>query len=87
VYGQDYIPSIQLEQLSHYHDMLNHDLTVASIVVRLQSAAVPCSTAWDIHHLLQLPAAIEEQRTMDLEAMRSGDNKYGISGEPPSVTT
>jgi len=60
---------------------------VASIVARLQSTAVPCNTAWDIHDLLQLPAAIEEQRPLDLEAMRSGDNEYGISGEPPSVTT
>ena len=85
VYGQDYTPSIQLEQLSLYHDMPNP--TVASIVERLQSTAVPCSTAWDIHDLLQLPAAIEEQRPLDLEAMRSGDAEYSISGEPPSVTT
>jgi len=46
---------------------------MASIVERLRSTAVPCSTAWDIHHLLQLSAAIEEQRPLDLEAMRSGD--------------
>jgi len=85
VYGQDYTPSIQLEQLSHYHDMPN--ATAASIVARLQSTAVPCSAAWDIHDLLQLPAAIEEHCPLDLEAMRSGDNEYSISGEPPSITT
>ena len=39
VYGQDYSPSIQLEELSLYHDMPNP--TVASIVERLQSTAVP----------------------------------------------
>jgi len=55
VYGQDYSRSIQLEQLSLYHDMPNP--TVARIVERLQSTAVPCSTAWDIHDLLQLPRA------------------------------
>jgi len=84
VYGQDYSPSIQLEQLSLYHDMPNP--TVASIVERLQSTAVPCGTAWDIHNLLQLPAAIEEQRPLDLETMRSRDVKSSISGQPPSVT-
>ena len=52
MYGQEYSPSIQLEQLSLYHDMPNP--TVASIVERLQSIAVPCGTAWDIHDLLQL---------------------------------
>ena len=84
VYGQDYSPSIQLEQLSLYHDMLNP--TVASIVERLQSTAVPCSTAWDIHDLWQLPAAIEKQRPLDLEAMCSRDVESSISGEPLSVT-
>ena len=85
VYGRNYSPSIQLEHLSLYHDMPNP--TVASIVERLQSTFVPCSTAWDIHNLLQLPAAIEEQRPLDLEAMRSRDIESSISGEPPSVTT
>jgi len=33
-----------------------------------------------------LPAAIEEQQPMDLEAMRSRDAESSISGEPPSVT-
>jgi len=84
LYGQDYSPSIQLEQLSLYHDMLNP--TVASIVKRLQSTAVPCSTAWDIHDLVQLLAAIEEQRLLDLETMRNQDVESSISGEPPSVT-
>jgi len=68
-YDQDYSPSIQLEQLSLYHDMPNP--TVASIVERLQSTDDPCGTAWDIHDLLQLPAAIEEQQPLDLETMRS----------------
>ena len=80
VYGQDYIPSIQLEPLFLYHGLPNP--TVASIVERLQSTAFPCSTAWDIHHLL----AIEEQQPLDLEAMRSRDVEYSISREPPSVT-
>jgi len=35
---------------------------------------------------LQLPAAIEEQRPLDLETMRSRDIESSISGEPPSVT-
>ena len=61
--------------------------TVASIVGRLQSTAISCSTAWDFHDLLQLPAAIEEQRPLDLGAMRSRDVESSISGEPPSVTT
>jgi len=84
VYGQDYTPSIQLEQLSLYHDMPNP--TVASIVERIQSTAVPCNTARDLHDLLQLPATIEEQQPLDLEAMRSGDALSSISGELPSVT-
>jgi len=33
-----------------------------------------------------LPAAIEEQRPLNLEAMRSRDVESSISGEPPSVT-
>jgi len=85
VYGQDYIPSIQLEQLSLYHDMPNP--TVASIVERLQSTAVPGNTAWNLHDLLQLPATIEEQQPLDLDAMRNGDAEYSISGELSSVTT
>ena len=60
VYGQDYTPSIQLEQLFLYHDMPNP--TVASIVERIQSTAVPCNTIWDLHDLLQLPATIEAQQ-------------------------
>jgi len=36
---------------------------------------------------LQLPATIEEQQPLDLEAMRSGDAESSISGELPSVTT
>ena len=76
--------SIHLEQLSLYHDMPNP--TVASIVERLQSTAVPCGTAWDIHDLLQLPAAIEEQRPLDLETMHIRDVESSISGQPPSVT-
>jgi len=36
---------------------------------------------------LQLPATIEEQQPLDLEAMRSGDAETCISGELPSVTT
>ena len=73
-----------LEQLSLYHDMPNP--TVASIVERLQSTAVPCSKAWDIHDLLQLPASIEEQRPLDLDTMRSRDVESSISGQSPSVT-
>jgi hypothetical protein len=84
VYGQEYTPSIQLEQLSLYHDMPNP--TVANIIERLQSTAVPCNTAWNLHDLLQLTATIEEQRPLDLEAMRSGDAEHGDSGESPSVT-
>ena len=60
--------------------------TVASIVERLQNTVVPCGTAWDIRDLLQLPAAIEEQRPLDLETMRSRDVESSISGQPPSVT-
>jgi len=60
--------------------------TVASNVERLQSTAVSCGTAWDIHDLLQLPAAIEEQRPLDFETMRSRDVEFSISGQPRSVT-
>jgi len=60
--------------------------TVGSIVERLQSTAVPCGTTWDIHDLLQLPAAIEEQRPQDLETMRSRDVESSISVRPPSVS-
>jgi len=60
--------------------------TVASIVARLQSTAVPCSTAWDIHNLLQLPVPSRSSDCWILKP-RSGDNEYGISEEPPSVTT
>ena len=84
MYGQDCSPSIQLEQLSLYHDMPNP--TVASIVERLQSTAVPCSTAWDIHDLLHLPAAIEEQRPLDLKVMRSEDVESSISRVPPAIS-
>jgi len=85
VYGQDDTPSIQLEQLSLYHEMPNPAVT--SIVERLQSTVVPCNTAWDLHDRLQLPATIEEQKPLDLEAMRSGDAESSISVELPSVTT
>jgi len=60
--------------------------TVASIVERLQSTAVPCSTAWDIHDLLHLPAAIEEQRPLDLKVMRSEHVESSISREPPAIS-
>ena len=68
VYGQEYTPSIQLEQLSLHHDMPNP--TVANIIERLQGTAVPCNTAWNLHDLLQLTATIEEQRPLDLRAWR-----------------
>jgi len=84
VHGQNYTPSIQPEQLSLHHGMPNP--RVASIVERLQSTALSCSTAWDLHDRLQLPATIEEQQPLDLEAMRSGDAESSISGELPSVT-
>ena len=84
VYSQSYTPCIQLERLSLYHDIPYP--TVASIVERLQSSAVPYTTAWDLHDLLQLPATIEEQQPLDL-AVYSGDAESSISGELPSVTT
>ena len=84
VYGQDYTPALQLEQLSLYHDVPNP--TVADIVEKLQSTAVLCDTDWALHNLLQVPAAFEEQQPLDLEAMRSGDAENSISGVPPSVT-
>jgi len=84
VYGQDLTFAIQLRQLSLYHDMPNP--TVAVIVERLQSIAVPCDMDWALHDLLQLPAAFEEQHPLDLEATHSGDAQASISGEPPSDT-
>jgi len=71
--------------MSLYHDMPNP--TVADIVERLQSTAVPCDTDWALHDLLQLPASFEEQHPLDhLEAMRSGDAETSISGQPPYAT-
>jgi len=84
VYRQDYAPAIQLEQLSLFHDMPNP--TVADIVERLQSTAVPCDTDWALHDLLRLPASSEEQHPLDLEAMCSGDAETSISREPPNDT-
>jgi len=63
------------------------NLTLASIIELLQSNAIPCSTVWDLHDLLQLSATIEEQRPLDLEATCSGEAEYSISGKLPSVTT
>jgi len=56
VYGQDYTPFIQLEQLSLYHDMLNP--TVASIVPRLQALPfhVTQHGTSTIHYSFPLPS-------------------------------
>ena len=53
VYGRNHHAHVDLEQLSLYHDMPNP--TVADIVERLNSTAVPHNSQWNLNDLLQLP--------------------------------